>query len=113
MGKKIVYQINYQIIFNTLKINAYELIKTRQNFYINQAMIWDKLSSNTLPYMSSSSNFLMRNLPGSILRRSVGMVVSVVLIVVLTISPNVRITLQCLTDVGNAENFSESDLVQF
>lgn len=88
-----------------LKINAYEPIKIRQNFHINQAMIWEKLNSNTLLSMNSSPNFLMRNLPGSILSLRGGMVMSSVLTVVDITLPNVRIKNRCPIAVGIVGNF--------
>ena len=72
-------------------------------------MIWKKLSSNTLLSMSSSPNFPMRNLLGSILSLRGGMVMSGVLTVVDITSPSARIKNRSPIAVGIAANFSAYD----
>ena len=113
MGKKIVYQINYQ---NNLQYAENKRVRTNQNttkflYQPSNDMGQTKLKYTSLYEFffefpneeSARKYFEKKRWNGRVRCPHCG-------------SDHItecRITLQCLTDVGNAENFSESDLVQF
>ena len=93
MGKKIVYQINYQ---NNLQYAENKRVRTNQNTTKFLYQPSNDMGQTKLKYTSLYEFFFEFPNEESARKyfelRSIGMVVSVVLIVVLTISPNVRIT---------------------